>query len=141
MRVWNVQSPLLEEQKSQLIFIYSIYGIYELFTLTYDQCMTAKVQYRRLTPKQRSEHICLLLCAMRSCGLTTRGQLLLSDLLTKSEITMLARRIQIAKRLLSGQSIDSIRHELRVGIRTITAVEYWLHSNPAVHRFVISVPG
>ena len=103
--------------------------------------MAAKVQYRCLTAEQRIRHVSVLQYAMRQCGVTEDGQYLVSDLLTKSEITMLARRIQIARRILAGQSVNSIRKELRVGIHTIAAVERWLHERPTIHRFVMTVPG
>jgi len=42
---------------------------------------------------------------------------------------MLARRLQIAVRLLQeGTTIQEIRQELGVGIRTIYGVDRWLHS-------------
>lgn len=103
--------------------------------------MSAKVQYRRLTPEQRSRHLSLLIGVMQQCGLTGDGQNFLQDLLTQSEVIMIARRIQIARRLLSGESFPSIHKELRVGLNTIAAVARWLDRKPEVYRFVISVPG
>jgi Trp operon repressor len=52
-------------------------------------------------------------------------QLFLS-LLTESEKVMIARRVQIAKRLLAGEMQQSIRFDLGVGQATVEAVERWL---------------
>jgi len=53
----------------------------------------------------------------------------LLGILTPSEALMLSRRLQIAERLLQeGTTVESIRQELGVGIRTIYGVDRWLHS-------------
>ena len=49
------------------------------------------------------------------------------DLLTPSESLMLARRIAIAKMLLSGATYDEIRKELNVGYDNIKSVYRWLY--------------
>jgi len=48
------------------------------------------------------------------------------DLLSETEALMLARRIRIAKLLLSGASYDEIRQKLGVGDATIAQVHRWL---------------
>lgn len=48
------------------------------------------------------------------------------DLFTPSEAVMFARRIQIAKMLLSGSSYEEIRKKLKVGADTIIRVQRWL---------------
>ncbi len=48
--------------------------------------------------------------------------------LTASEVVMLARRIQIAKFLMQGFSITSIKEKLGVGQRTVERVHHWLSS-------------
>lgn len=50
------------------------------------------------------------------------------DLLTLSEIVMISRRIQIAKMLLEGNTLDEIRKKLKVGFTTINQVEKWLNN-------------
>ncbi len=50
------------------------------------------------------------------------------DLLSESEAIMLARRIEIAKRLLEGESYDNIANKLGVGKDTIGRVQEWLTS-------------
>ncbi|MCX6763349.1 MAG: YerC/YecD family TrpR-related protein [Candidatus Moranbacteria bacterium] len=49
-------------------------------------------------------------------------------LFTASEALMMARRIQVAKRILEGKNYDSIRRDLKVSYQTITKTEAWLHS-------------
>ena len=48
-------------------------------------------------------------------------------LLTPGEALMMARRIQIGKKILEKKSYDEIRKELRVGFHTITSTEKWIH--------------
>ena len=53
----------------------------------------------------------------------------LLGILTPSEALMLSRRLQIAERMLREETtIEEIRQELGVGIRTIYGVDRWLHS-------------
>ena len=53
----------------------------------------------------------------------------LLGILTPSEALMLSRRFQIAERMLQERTtIEDIRRELGVGIRTIYGVDRWLHS-------------
>jgi len=48
------------------------------------------------------------------------------DILTPSEIIMLARRIQIARLLLEGNNYMQISRKLKSGVDTITKVQKWL---------------
>lgn len=49
------------------------------------------------------------------------------DLLTTSEMVMITRRIQIAKRLLRGESYEEIIERMKVGKTTIGQVDRWLN--------------
>lgn len=49
-------------------------------------------------------------------------------LLTPSEVVMLARRIQIARKLLEEKSYFEIKNELKVGSDTIFRTDKWLNS-------------
>lgn len=51
---------------------------------------------------------------------------LITTLLTPSELIMLARRLEIASRLLEGKSYATIRKEIKVGISTVQSVDSWL---------------
>ncbi|MFN7088428.1 MAG: YerC/YecD family TrpR-related protein [Candidatus Paceibacteria bacterium] len=48
------------------------------------------------------------------------------DLLSETEAVMLARRIQIAKMLLGGESYEEIKIKLKTGDNTIASVHRWL---------------
>ncbi len=50
----------------------------------------------------------------------------ITDLLTKQEIIMLAKRIKIAKLLIEGKDYRDIEGSLRVSHGTIAKVNYWL---------------
>ncbi|MDI6603275.1 MAG: YerC/YecD family TrpR-related protein, partial [Patescibacteria group bacterium] len=50
----------------------------------------------------------------------------ITDLLTKQEMIMLAKRIKIAKLLLEGQNYRDIESSLKVGNATIARVNQWL---------------
>ncbi len=52
--------------------------------------------------------------------------LLLQDLLTKSEITILGKRLRIAKLLISGASYEEIEEKLKVSHATIAKIAAWL---------------
>lgn len=53
-------------------------------------------------------------------------KLFLRDLLTESERIMLGRRIIIARKLLSGETFETINEALGVGKDTVWRVERWL---------------
>src|SRR3989344_5930443 len=48
------------------------------------------------------------------------------DLLTESEMVMLARRLEVARMLLKGVGYQKIRSTLKVGFDNINAVNCWL---------------
>ncbi|HPN96340.1 MAG TPA: YerC/YecD family TrpR-related protein [Candidatus Moranbacteria bacterium] len=49
-------------------------------------------------------------------------------LLTPSETLMFARRLQIAKMLLGGDSYETIRKRVKASNQTITKTDQWLHN-------------
>ncbi|MCL5435723.1 MAG: YerC/YecD family TrpR-related protein [Patescibacteria group bacterium] len=59
------------------------------------------------------------------------------DIITSTERVMLAKRLQIAKRLYNGDSYFSIKKELNVTAATIASVSRWLDSFGAGYRTVI----
>ncbi len=50
----------------------------------------------------------------------------LKDLLSESEVLMLARRLQVAERLIDGRTYQQIRSEIKVSFGTIARVQIWL---------------
>jgi TrpR-related protein YerC/YecD len=55
-------------------------------------------------------------------------------LITPSELLMLARRIQIARKLLEEKSYFEIKKELKVGNETIFRTDKWLNSRGEEYR-------
>ena len=58
-------------------------------------------------------------------------------LLTPSESLMLARRLQIAKCIIEGDTFDDIRQKVGVGFGTISKVDIWLHERDEAYKRVI----
>ncbi len=58
-------------------------------------------------------------------------------LLTPSESLMLARRLQVAKCIIDGDTFDDIRQKIGVGFGTISKVDRWLHERDEAYKKVI----
>lgn len=86
----------------------------------------AKVNLRTLSPRQRQTLRHELLAAFAANRNREELQRFLLELLTQSEVVMLARRIQIAKLLLQGKTYEDIRTSLKVGLHTIQGIDRWL---------------
>ena len=65
------------------------------------------------------------------------AELFLSDLLTKKELRMLARRLRIAILLSLDFTFSEIVKEMRVGRQTVSTVHHWLEEEGAGYRLVI----
>lgn len=96
-----------------------------------------KVQHRQLTKNEWEALRRTLRAALRRVGVKKEGEDLLFDLLTKSEVIMLARRILIAQHLLKGKSFEEISYELHVGFPTIQTVDHWLDGRLPFYRRVL----
>jgi len=96
-----------------------------------------KVDYRKLTKAQRDENTRIVLATFGGLGLTPEGQAFLQDLLTESEITMLARRLLIAQGLLAGKEFEDIAHDLHVGSLTVRSIDAWLEKKFDAYRTVL----
>jgi uncharacterized protein YerC len=86
----------------------------------------SKVDPKRLPKSRRDELTRGILLTFESLGLNEEGKMLLRGILTDSEIVMLARRLQIARRLICGDSFQCIASNLHVGLTTIRCVHDWL---------------
>ena len=87
-----------------------------------------KVNLRKLDSKSKMKYLDLLWTSIAQLKTREEVKQFFKDLLSESEAIMLARRIEIAKRLLEGRSYDSIAEELKVGKDTIGRVQRWLIS-------------
>ena len=61
----------------------------------------------------------------------------LTDLLSKKEIEMLARRLKIAELLLDGQTYDEIRIALKASHGTIARIQEWLQESGEGYRIIL----
>ena len=95
-----------------------------------------KVSPRKLPQIRQQELEEELLKALREIIRKKDSQLLLV-LLTQTEQMMVARRVQVAKRLLAGWTIREIRRDLSVGQATVEAVEKWLRQQFMEYRDVL----
>jgi len=94
--------------------------------------------YHKLSKKDEQE---LLLDFFRSLA-TVNGfkemAVIFQDLLSRSELTMLAKRLKIAKLLLRGVSYQEIMSELRVGSQTISRINIWLQEAGEGFRMIFN---
>lgn len=63
---------------------------------------------------------------------------LVADLLTKSEVEMLATRLRVAKRLLENKTLNQVVGELNTGKNTVAKVAHWLESRGEGFRKVVA---
>ncbi len=88
----------------------------------------SKVNPRALDSNSKMKYLDLLWTSISQLRTREETKQFFKDLLSESEAIMLARRIEIAKRLLEGESYDSITADLKVGRDTIGRVQRWLVS-------------
>ena len=86
----------------------------------------SKVDPRKINIDAKKKYLDLLWSSIAKLETREEVEIFFKDLLSESEALMLSRRIEIAKRLLNGESYDSIARELKVGMDTINRVQRWL---------------
>jgi uncharacterized protein YerC len=88
----------------------------------------AKVKTHLINPRERYEIVGEFFEIITN--LKTKKDVIdfLLGLITSSELLMIARRIQIAKRLLDEKVYEDIRKEMKVSYQTIAKVYGWLYS-------------
>ena len=94
----------------------------------------AKVDYRRLPLPNRDRYTAILSYTLDELGASERTLDFLRHMLTESEVTMFARRIEIARRLIAGKTFEEIKYELRTGLNTIAVVDRWLQQKLRSYR-------
>lgn len=80
----------------------------------------------RLSKSEQESLLFDLVHAMVQTKSVSDAALLLQDLLTKSEINVLGKRLRIAKLLISGASYEEIEKKLKVSHATIAKIAAWL---------------
>jgi len=80
----------------------------------------------KLSKKEQESLVLDLINALVLAQSVSEAALFIQDLLTKSEVKMLAKRLRIAKLLLSGMTYKEIEEDLHVGHGTIAKIAAWL---------------
>lgn len=94
----------------------------------------AKFDYRSLKERERKKLVRGLTSAFFSIKSKKEMHRFIEQLFSPSEVTMLGRRIEIARRLVRGKTYVDVRNELKVGFSTIRSVDNWLeNSMPDYH--------
>lgn len=83
-------------------------------------------RWDKLTKRDHEDLIIDLVNAIVGAKSIGDAALFLQDLLTKSEIKMLAKRLRIAKLLLAGMTYREIEMQLHVGHSTVAKIGIWL---------------
>ncbi len=88
----------------------------------------SKVNPRSLDSNSKMKYLDLLWTSIAKLETREEVKQFFKDLLSESEAIMLARRIEIARRLMEGDSYQNISKDLKVGTDTIGRVQRWLSS-------------
>ena len=88
----------------------------------------SRVNPRNISSNARMKYLDLLWTSIAKLETREEVKHFFKDLLSESEAIMIARRIEIAKRLMTGDSYSKIANELKVGMDTIGKVQQWLTS-------------
>ena len=91
----------------------------------------------KLTKKERQNLLIALCEALTSIKKKKEAAQFLTDLLSPQELEMLAKRLEIAKLLISGDTYDAIRGKLKVSHNTIARVNASLTLSGSGFRLVI----
>lgn len=83
------------------------------------------------------KHMDELVRAMASLESEEECRAFLRDLCTMQELIQLSQRLQVAKRLLAGETYDAIREQLPVSSTTITRISTALHYGAGGYRSVL----
>lgn len=98
----------------------------------------SRVNPRSLDSKSKMKYLDLLWTSIAQLESREEVKQFFKDLLSQSEAIMLARRIEIAKQLIEGESYESISADLKVGYDTIARVQRWLTSGFGGYEKAIS---
>jgi TrpR-related protein YerC/YecD len=96
-------------------------------------------KFSKITKPSESEVIDLLKDFFESLAIVRGPQELskvLSDLLTRQELIMIAKRLKIAKLLLEGNTFHQTLKKTRTSTATIARVSVWLNSSGEGYRLV-----
>jgi len=98
----------------------------------------SRVNPRNISSDSKMKYLDLLWTSIAKLETREEVKRFFKDLLSESEAIMIARRIEIAKRLMEGDSYDKIAMDLKVGMDTIGRVQRWLTSGFGGYEKAIS---
>lgn len=84
-------------------------------------------RYNKLQKTEKLKLLTALCEAISSTKNSQEAAKLLTDLLSPSEIEIVAKRLEIAKLLIKGYSYDEIKDKVHAGYSTIARVNTWLN--------------
>ena len=91
----------------------------------------------KLNKKERQDLLIALCEALTSIKKKEEAAQFLADLLSPQELEMLAKRLEIARLLINGDTYDVIRKKLKVSHNTIARVNAWLALSGGGFRMVV----
>jgi len=91
----------------------------------------------KLTKKEHEDMTLDLVNAIVGAKSIIDSALFLQDLLTKSEMKMLAKRLRIAKLLLAGSTYENIEMQLHASHSTVAKIAAWLSEKGDGFRAII----
>lgn len=94
-------------------------------------------RFNKLSKSEKQRLLIALCQAVGSVKDDKEATQVLTDLLTPSEIEMVAKRLEIAKLLIQGKTYEQIRIKISAGYSTIGRINTWL--NLAGEEFKIAV--
>ena len=99
--------------------------------------MVARVKYNSLSENEKKKYLGEFYTMMSMLSTREEVKTFLKDILTLSEVTMISRRLQIAKMLLAGNTYAEVKDKLNVGNSTITSVDKWLNEGFGGYKAVL----
>lgn len=100
--------------------------------------LTKTKRLEKLSKSEQEELVLDLVNAIVSAASLKDAAFFLQDLLTRSEMKTLSKRLRIAKLLIQGQSYEDIENTLHVSHGTIAKIAAWLSERGEGFRTVIS---
>jgi len=91
----------------------------------------------KLTKSEREDLFLNFCQALASLKTTREVALFIRDLLGLQEVEMMAKRLEVAKLLVEGDTYEEIAEELKVSHGTIARVNLWLQMSGAGYRMVL----
>lgn len=91
----------------------------------------------KLSKKERQELLIALCEALSSIKNKEEAAKFLADLLSPQELEMIAKRLEIARLLIDGETYEVISGKLKVGFSTIARVNAWLTLSGEGFRLII----